>query len=323
MKSQKLRIIIMCSLLLLSSSVLLGGCGKEWNTKVTPSIGEPTVVITEVEIDVKITVTPAITPTDSPTSAPTIIPTTTPEIMAGTVFGDVTKDLDSNGVDDIIQIISLYDYGDETGIRVYLNGEQIFEYEGHSYVRLMGVNAFDYLDLDGDGANEIFITADTNANSRTLIDILCLKQIDGHWTRLDIPQNKMGNNGFEYKVTRGKDEFELVISPNIIEKEIHFDTSHLFVDDENGNIDSIQGFRKNNYKEGDELDFSFGWGICEARAGTHEGRNCIIVTERLEVPYGHGLGDVNTYFTYNKQGKVEILNVEYIDDIGDGVVNTR
>jgi hypothetical protein len=39
-------------------------------------------------------------------------------------------------------------------------------------------------------------------------------------TRLDIPQNKIGNNGFEYKVTRGKDEFEFIISPNIIEKEM-------------------------------------------------------------------------------------------------------
>jgi hypothetical protein len=37
---------------------------------------------------------------------------------------------------------------------------------------------------------------------------------------LDIPQNKIGNNGFEYKVTRGKDEFEFIISPNIIEKEM-------------------------------------------------------------------------------------------------------
>lgn len=57
-------------------------------------------------------------------------------------------------------------------------------------------------------------------------------------------------------------------------------------------ISTIQGFCKNNYKEGDEIDFSLGWGICEARTGT---------------------GEINTYFANNEQGEVEILDVKYLN----------
>ena len=308
MKSQKSNIKIMFALFLLCSSVVLGGCSTNWNVNETSSTAKPSESITATETQTETTVTPAVTPIDTPIISPTV----TQASMTGTVLEDVTKDLDGNEVDDKIQIISLDDDGVETGICVYLNGEQIFEFKDH-FVRLMGVNAFEYLDLDGDGTNEIFIAADTNANCRTLVDVLCLKKIEGHWNRMDISLNEMGNNGFCFKVTRGKDEFEFIISSDIFEQEIHFDASHLFVDDESGNIDSIQAFRKNNYKEGDEVDFSIGWGICEARTGTYEGRNCIIATEGLEVPYGHSLGDINTYFAYNEQGKVEILNVEYFN----------
>lgn len=307
MKGQKCNIKLMIALVLLCLSVILGGCGTKSNVNVASYTAEPseTIAVTETEAEA------IVKPADTPTIASTVTPAITPAILAdGTAIVDVNKDIDGNEVDDNVQIVSLKD-GSETCMLVYLNGKQIFEYEDPN-VRLMGVDAFEYLDLDGDSTNEIFITADTNANGRTLVYVLCLKQIDGHWNRMDIPLNEMGNNGFGFKVTRGKDEFEFIISSDIIEQEIHFEASHLFVDDESGNIDSIQAFRKNNYKEGDEVDFSIGWGICEVRTGTYEGRNCIIATEGLEVPYGHGLGDISTYFAYNGQGKVEILNVEFM-----------
>ncbi len=303
MKSQKCNIRIMIALFLLYISVILVGCGTKSNESVDSSAAKPSEAIAVTNTEAEATIAPTITPTISPTNIPGII-------SDGTAIEDVNKDIDDNGVDDNIQIISLKD-GGETCMHVHLNKEPIFEYEDPQ-VRLMGVNAFEYLDLDGDGANEIFINAGTNANSRALVDILCLKQINGRWSQMYIPRNELGNNGFYFKVTRGKDEFEFVISSDIIEQEIHFDASHFFVDDGSDNIDTIKYYRENNYKEGDEVGSSLGWGICEAKTGTYEGRNCIIATEGLEVPYGHGLGDINTYFAYNEQGKVEILNVEFL-----------
>lgn len=302
MISQKCNIRIMIALLLLYLSVILVGCGKKSNESVDSSAAKPSEAIAVTDTEAEATIAPTIVPTISST----IIPGSIPD---GTAIEDLSKDIDNNGIDDNIQIISLKD-GSETCMHVYLNKEPIFEYEDPQ-VRLMGVNAFEYLDLDGDGANEIFINAGTNANSRALVDILCLKQINGHWSQMDIPLNELGNNGFRFEVTRGKDEFEFIISSDIIEQEIHFDASQFFVDGSD-NIDAIKYYRENNYKEGDEVGSSLGWGICEAKTGTYEGRDCIIATEGLEVPYGHGLGDINTYFAYNEQGKVEILNVEFL-----------
>jgi hypothetical protein len=308
MRSQKSNIKIMIGLFLLCSFVALGSCSTNRNVNVTSSTIKPSESITATKTQTK-----ACIPTESePTDVPIIAPMITPISMSGKVLESVSKDIDGNKVEDIIQTISLDDDGTETGICVYLNGELIFEFSD-PYVRLMGVKAFEYIDLDEDGINEIFIVTDTNANSRSLVNVLCLKEIEGHWNRMDLPLNEMGNNGFRFKVTRGINEFEFNISSDIIEQEIYFDASHLFADDGSDNIDSIQAFLKNNYKAGDVVDFSLGWGICEARTGTYEGRNCIIATEGLEVPYGHGIGDINTYFAYNKQGKIEILSVEYFN----------
>ena len=303
MKSQKCNIRMMIALLLLYLSVILVGCGTKSNESVDSSAARPSEAIAVTDTEAEATIAPTIVSTISPTIIPGSIPN-------GTTIADLNKDIDDNGIDDNIQIISLKD-GSETCMHVYLNKEPIFKYDDPQG-RLMGVKAFEYLDLDGDGTNEIFIKADTNANSRALVDILCMKQINGRWSQMDIPRNELGNNGFDFKVTRGKDEFEFIISFDNDEQEIHVDASHFFVDDGSDNIDAIKYYRENNYKEGDEVGSSLGWGICEAKTGTYEGRNCIIATEILEVPYGHGLGDINTYFAYNEQGKVEILNVEFL-----------
>lgn len=55
--------------------------------------------------------------------------------------------------------------------------------------KLMSVESFEYLDLDEDGVSEIFIVADTNANSKPLVDVLCLKLSNGQWSLLDLPRN--------------------------------------------------------------------------------------------------------------------------------------
>ena len=307
MKSQKSNIQSMIALLLLCSSLILGGCGTNLNVNVTSSTEEPSELIAATETQSEATVAPVVTSAVIPTIASTAIPT----IMVGTVLEDAAKDIDGNGVTDNLQIISLNNDGGETCLQVYLNEEKIFEYED-PLVTIMGVGAFEYLDLDGDNTNEIFITASTNTNCRPYAEVLCLKQIDGKWNQMDLPKNEEGNNQFSFKITRGKDEFDFIISSDDTNQIIHYDASQYFKDDESGNFYSIQEYRKNNYKEGNEVGFIAAWGIHDAKTGTYKGRNCIIANQGIEGPYGHGLGEVNIYFAYNEQGKVDILNIEYL-----------
>lgn len=302
MKSQKNSIKFIIALQLLWSITFLGGCGTRGNVNVASSTVEPseTIVVTETQTE----------PTITSAVSPMIAPTVTPAIKIGTVLEDVVKDVDSNGVDDNIQTVSLDTAGAKTCLYIYLNKEKIFEYEDPS-VRIMGVNSFEYLDLDEDSHNEIFITADTNANCRPYEEVLCLKQTDGKWNRMDYPNNESGNNGFTFKITRGKDEFDFIISSDDTDQVIHYDATRYFKDDESVGY-TIQEYRKNKYKEGDEVGFISAWGIWDAKTGTYNGRNCIIALQGIEGPYGHGLGEVNIYYAYSDQGEVDILNVEYL-----------
>lgn len=288
MKSQNCNVRITIALLLFYSSMILGGCGTDWNGAEAK-------------------------PTLAPTITPIMIPTTPPTIMTDeSVMTNIIKDIDGNGVNDSVQIISLND-GCRTCMQIFLNENQIFEYED-PLCRMMGIDVFESLDLDGDNSNEIFITANTDANSRPYEEVLCLKQIDGKWNRMDYTKNEGGYNGFPFKITRGSSEFDFIISSDDFKQVIHYDASRYFSDDNSGNIDTIQSYRKNHYKKGDEVGFISAWGINEAKTGTYKGKNCIIALQGIEGPYGHGLGHINIYFDYNEQGKVNILTVKYLPD---------
>lgn len=300
---------------MISISVFLGGCHTNENERTSSTSSD--IYQSEEQTNAVIEFTPDVTEgvvieeqeAAAGEEKETSIIDSSEDTQSERVADEINKDIDGNGSMDTVQSIRWNDDSDSL-IRVFINGERIFEYKDPNH-RIMGLDAFEYLDLDGDDIKEIFITAETDANSRPLHNILCLKQIDGQWKRMNIPLNETGNNGFSFKIIRGKDEFDFVISSDDIEEEIHFDASDFFVEEESDNIDTIQSYRKNNYKEGDEVGFISAHGIWEAKAGTYEGRNCIIALQGIEGPYGHGLGEINIYFSFNEQGGVEILKVKY------------
>lgn len=271
MKSQKSNNKFMSIILLICTSVFLGGCNSNGTVSDTSSTASDT--------------------------------------QRETVFAEVNEDIDSNGIIDTVQIIRKNN-DCESFIRIFINGEQIFEYKDPD-LRIMNVYAFEYLDLDGDDIKEIFVSADTDANCRPLWEVLCLKQTAGQWERMDIPLNGNGHNEFSFNITRGKEEFDFIISSDDIEQQIHFDATPFFIDDESGIGGSIQEYRENNYKMGDEVAFISGWGIWEARTGNYEERNCIIAVQGIEGPHNNFLGQINIFFSYNQQGNVEIMNIEY------------
>lgn len=300
--TRKSLIKIIAVLLLANSFLLLNGCAKksDSDTRNTGNIIEPD------NTQANATITPIAS------DSPSVTPAPAPEIKTGSVLEEMTKDLDGNGTEDSLQIVSLDDEGIMNCLHVYFNGEKIYEHSIED-LRFMGLFAFEYLDLDGDNVNEIFITADTNTNSRPYTELLCLKEEGGVWNRMTLPQNEHGLNGFPIKITRGNDEFDFVISSDYISQPVHFDSSAYFRDDDSGNIDTIQTYRANNYKEGDEVGFISAWGIHKARSGSYNGRNCIIATHGIEGPYGHGLGKIDIYFAYDPQGELELLHVEHLE----------
>lgn len=299
--TKKCFIKLISSLLLANSVLLLSSCAKKSDSDMG-SAGK-TIETTKPQAD--ITITPMAT------ASPSATPALAPEIKTGSVLEELVRDLDGNGTDDSLQIVSLDDEGIMNSLHVYFNGEKIYEHSIED-LRFMGLFSFEYLDLDEDNTNEIFITADTNTNSRPYTELLCLKETDGVWNRMILPQNEHGLNGFPFKITRGNDEFEFVVSSDYISESVHFDASAYFRDDESGNIDTIQNYRSNNYKAGDEVGFISAWDIHEARTGSYNGRNCIIANHGIEGPYGHSLGKIDIYFAYNPQGDVEILHVEHL-----------
>lgn len=309
MKNQKSKIKIKIILLLFCASIILGACGTKWTQKDISQAAKHTKTM---ENSTTSPTTPTIIPTIAPTIAPSITPIITPSNTSSsesTVVDEVSKDIDGNGIMDSLKIIG-YNDGSETVMRVFLNKKQIFEYQD-SFCRMMGVDSFECLDLDGDQTNEIFITASTDANSRPYEEVLCLKQTDGKWKQMEYPKNENGYYEFPFDIMRGKNEFDFVITSKLTKQVIHYDATQYFSDENSDNINSIKSYRSNHYKQGDKVGFISAWGIHDAKIGTFNGKKCIIALQRMEGPYGNGIGEINIYFNYNKQGQVNILKVKY------------
>ena len=301
---------------LLCFSIILGGCGTSQNSNETP-LAKPTNAISPVVNDIPTTLTPTSIPTVIPSGMPTITPavsaTIKPTVSTDkTVVDKMKKYVDGNGVNDLIKIISRND-GAQTKMEIHFNGKKIFEYEDPNS-RMMGIDAFESFDLDGDNKNEILIAASTDANCRPYEELLCLKQTGDKWRRMNYPKNQQGNYEFPFKITRGKNEFDFIISSKMTKQVVHYNASRYYIDSDSGNDDSIKEYRRKHYKEGDEVGFLSGWGIYEAKVGTFKGQKCIVAIQGIEGPYGHSLGMINIYFKYNIQGNVDILNVKYIPD---------
>lgn len=228
------------------------------------------------------------------------------------VIDELNKDIDNNGVMDSIQLLERND--GTVYLNVSFDGETIFTYE-HEELRLSSIGSFEYLDLDQDLGNEIFITVYPSVNSMPLIDVIALKQSEGKWNMMGIPLNEEGFNCFPLTVTRGDKEFDFIISSKLTDKQAHFDASSYYVDEKGNNVNSIQSYRNRLFVKGDIVGYVSSWGIWEAQTGTYEGRNCIIAEHGLNGDSGkfNYLGRVDIYYAYDKDGNIEILDLVHKD----------
>lgn len=234
-------------------------------------------------------------------------------------------DLDENGEQEYLLITHANELpGYDGHLSFYFNGESIYEYDD---ILRMGPGSAMYVDLDGDEKQEIFLKFYPFVNSAPLMEYIVLKQTGDSWTALEMPHGEtMLDNAFPISVSYGSGKNTIVISCEGTDKQIVYDvTAHYqsMIDsyDESSVIElqwlnnvlngtDIEG---NLFTEGDSFGDVAEWGIWNIYRGFWKSENCLIATHGLMGPCGNTdiLGELDVYFNYDEDGKVNILNIDF------------
>ncbi len=228
-------------------------------------------------------------------------------------------DLDGDGSEEYI----LVERGDFQGMNsvngrltVFVNNEPVYQYTEELWI--VCVDAMEYLDLDGDGQEEIFVSFMPAVNSMPFEEWFVLKKVDDSWEMLEMYHYKddMLDNAFPITVVLKEKEFDFVIRCEGWDGEIAFDaTAHYErrkaeLDEGNG---TYEAFMEGPYVEGSVVGSPLAWGVWHIQTGTYEGNNCLIAEHGLGGPWGKYdyYGNAYVYFNYDEKGKINILHMEF------------
>lgn len=227
-------------------------------------------------------------------------------------------DLDGNGEAEYLLISNENSNPDYEGhLSFYFNGESIYEYDD---ILRISPGIAEYIDLDGDGEQEIFFNFYPQVNSTGLVEYAVLKQTSNGWEPLEMMHGEtMLDNEFPISILYGEKKNTILISCEGIQKQITYDvTDHYekYINDYQRDgldpqafIDILEG---NLYTEGDSFGSVAAWGIWSINSGTYAGENCLIATHGVLGPEGKHdlLGLLDVYFCYNQEGQVQVVNME-------------
>lgn len=237
------------------------------------------------------------------------------------------KDLDGNGIEEYAKVYLINTEREYICRYVfYWNGEAIYEYE-NSYGMSPGEAV--YLDLDDDGEKEIFLTFWPHVNSMPLQEYIVLKQEEFVWQPLEMIQGEeVYDNAFPISITRGKNEWEAIISCQGLEKTVSFDIANyhsMLLDmrikapseEKEYWLDLINNY-KYGYPETSEW-YDFGsvsaWGIWNIKSGEYDGKPCLIATHGIQgFDKSDIWGELDVYFDYDAQGKIRFLDMMFYDN---------
>lgn len=203
---------------------------------------------------------------------------------------------------------------------MYVNNESVYQYAEE--LRIMGVGDKAYLDLNGDGQEEIFVSFYPTVNSMPLAEWFVLEKTEDGWQILEMyhAEEDMLSNAFPITVVMDKKDFGLTIRCDGWDDEIPFDaTAHyekMKEELEAGNH-AYEVFTEGQYEVGDVVGEPLPWGIWEIQTGTYAGQNCLIAVHGLGGPTGKYdyYGNADVYFNYDENGKIKILDVEFRPEI--------
>lgn len=235
------------------------------------------------------------------------------------------EDLDGNGVQEYLVIENDAFYGSVT---MYFNEEPVYRHEEE--LRIIGVDAREYIDLDEDGEKEIFVSFMPAVNSMPLEEWFALKQGETGWELMEMQHygEDMLDNGFPINVTLQEKDFQLLISCEGCEKTIPFDATAHYAEREKekefGDL-SYDAYIEGDFGKGSVVGETCAWGVWNIVTGTYEGKTCLIAEHGLQGPGGkfdfYGCADV--YFNYDENAQINILNLEFRPNVTEASVATK
>ncbi len=260
-----------------------------------------------------------VTPENTQVATPE--PTAPPDAENGDEWSKVYPwaDLDGDGTEEYI-LIERGGFLNQNSIygriTVYVNNEPVYQYTEDLWIT--GVDQMEYLDLDGDGQEEIFVSFAPAVNSMPLIEWFVLKQVDDDWQLLEMHHNSnMLDNAFPITVVLKKGQFGFGIRCEGWDGEIDYDATARYERlkeevVEWGN-DAYTYYIDANHKIGDVVGGPMAYGIWNIQPGTFEGRNCLVAEHCLGGLWDkfddYGLAYV--YFDYDAEGKIRILDMTF------------
>ncbi len=192
-------------------------------------------------------------------------------------------------------------------------------YTQDNELTIVSVNDTKWIDLDGDGEKELFVSFSSAVNSMPLEEWLVLKETAEGWKLLEMyhSEGNVMNNGFPIIVTLHNKDFDLRISCEGLAKEIPFDaTTHyeqMKEERESGN-NSYDFFMSDEWhQEGKIIGGPLAWGIWNIECGIFEGRSCLVAEHGLGGPGGKYdyYGNAYVYFDYDENGRIRILDLTF------------
>ena len=248
-------------------------------------------------------------------------PTAPPDAENGDEWSKVYPwaDLDGDGTEEYI-LIERGGFLNQNSIygriTVYVNNEPVYQYTEDLWIT--GVDQMEYLDLDGDGQEEIFVSFAPAVNSMPLIEWFVLKQVDDGWELLEMYHygEDMRANGFPITVVLKNGQFEFGIRCEGWDGEIDFDATARYErlkEEVEMNNDAYTVFMDAAYEIGDVVGNPLAYGVWSMQTGTYEGNNCLIAEHGLGGMWGkyEYYGNVYVYFDYDAEGKIRILDMTF------------
>jgi len=188
-----------------------------------------------------------------------------------------------------------------------------------------------YADYDGDGANELLFVYYPHVNSMPLDEYVVLKEKNGLWYEMEVPEDANGSNRFPVHVKYGDEPCTLKITCDGFDKVIDYDAKAHYeaavkdIVESGGNEEFKAEFERvlagEGFVKGADYGMVMPWGIWQVEAVTVNDEPCIRALHGLagaQLERYDVLGNLYIYFRFDAKGRVKIVDMEFYDDLSGG-----
>lgn len=217
------------------------------------------------------------------------------------------EDLDENGIEEYV-VVENGDNHDFGRITFYFNDEPVYRYAEE--LNILNVVSMEYVDLDNDDEKEVFVSFAPDVNSAGMMEWFVLKQTaEGTWNFM----NDMSFTEFPISITKGTEDYDMVISCEGTDKEILFDAADYYDWARREEEEIYKAFVNGNYREGDTVGCVSPYGIWNIELTRWGGQDCLVAEHGIQGPGGkHDIyGTAYVYFKFNSKSEIKILHMDF------------